>query len=50
LISQKQPHHVLPSMSSDSELDCDTENENEDEVVALEAGDCAFDTRTLPCP
>ncbi|XP_051763827.1 E3 ubiquitin-protein ligase TRIM37 [Ctenopharyngodon idella] len=50
LLSQKQPHHVLPSMSSDSELDCDTENENEDEVVALEAGDCAFDTRTLPCP
>ncbi|KAI2659717.1 E3 ubiquitin-protein ligase TRIM37 [Labeo rohita] len=50
LISQKQPHHVLPSMSSDSELDCDTENENEEEVVALEAGDCAFDTRTLPCP
>uniref|UniRef100_A0A673L7Y3 E3 ubiquitin-protein ligase TRIM37-like n=1 Tax=Sinocyclocheilus rhinocerous TaxID=307959 RepID=A0A673L7Y3_9TELE len=46
----KQPHHVLPGMSSDSELDCDTENENEDEVVALEAGDCAFDTRTLPCP
>uniref|UniRef100_A0A671LFJ0 E3 ubiquitin-protein ligase TRIM37-like n=1 Tax=Sinocyclocheilus anshuiensis TaxID=1608454 RepID=A0A671LFJ0_9TELE len=50
LLSQKQPHHVLPSMSSDSELDCDTENENEDEVVALEAGDCAFDTRSLPCP
>ncbi|ROL54277.1 E3 ubiquitin-protein ligase TRIM37, partial [Anabarilius grahami] len=50
LLSQKQPHHVLPSMSSDSELDCDTENENEDEVVALEAGDCVFDTRTLPCP
>ncbi|XP_067288864.1 E3 ubiquitin-protein ligase TRIM37 isoform X2 [Pseudorasbora parva] len=50
LLSQKQPHHVLPSMSSDSELDCDTENENEDEAVALEAGDSVFDTRTLPCP
>ncbi|XP_009303770.2 E3 ubiquitin-protein ligase TRIM37 [Danio rerio] len=49
VLSQK-PHHVLPSMSSDSELDCDTENENEDEVVPLEAGDTsAFDTRTLPC-
>uniref|UniRef100_A0A672M0J5 Tripartite motif containing 37 n=1 Tax=Sinocyclocheilus grahami TaxID=75366 RepID=A0A672M0J5_SINGR len=50
LLGQKQPNHVLPGMSSDSELDCDMENENEDEVVALEAGDCAFDTRTLPCP
>ncbi|KAK7120651.1 hypothetical protein R3I94_020594 [Phoxinus phoxinus] len=50
LLSEKQPHRVLPSMSSDSELDCDTENENEDEVVSLEAGDCVFDTRTLPCP
>ncbi|XP_051540371.1 E3 ubiquitin-protein ligase TRIM37-like isoform X1 [Myxocyprinus asiaticus] len=50
LLCQKQTHHVLPSMSSDSELDCDTENENEDEAVALEAGDCQFDTRTLPCP
>ncbi|XP_051542361.1 E3 ubiquitin-protein ligase TRIM37-like isoform X2 [Myxocyprinus asiaticus] len=47
LLCQKQAHHVLPSMSSDSELDCDTENE--DEAVALEAGDCQFDTRTLPC-
>ncbi|XP_077098439.1 E3 ubiquitin-protein ligase TRIM37 isoform X2 [Siphateles boraxobius] len=40
LLSEKQPHRVLPSMSSDSELDCDTENENEEEVVSLEAGDC----------
>ncbi|XP_056593268.1 E3 ubiquitin-protein ligase TRIM37 isoform X1 [Triplophysa dalaica] len=47
LMCQKQTHHKLPSMSSDSELDCDTENE--DEAVALEAGDCQFDTRTLPC-
>ncbi|KAJ8342942.1 hypothetical protein SKAU_G00328700 [Synaphobranchus kaupii] len=48
LLSQKQVLHLLPGMSSDSELDCDTENE--DEAVALEAGDCRYDTRALPCP
>ncbi|XP_051973363.1 E3 ubiquitin-protein ligase TRIM37 isoform X2 [Xyrauchen texanus] len=50
LLCQKQAHHVLSNMSSDSELDCDTENENEDEAVALEAGDSQFETRTLPYP
>ncbi|KAL4660549.1 E3 ubiquitin-protein ligase TRIM37 isoform X1 [Arapaima gigas] len=51
LPGQKQPLHLLPGMSSDSEVECDTENE--DEVVALEAGDCRYDTRVLPaclCP
>ncbi|KAG5844463.1 hypothetical protein ANANG_G00162790 [Anguilla anguilla] len=48
LLSQKQVLHLLPGMSSDSELECDTENE--DEAVALEAGDCRYDTRALPCP
>ncbi|XP_055064169.1 E3 ubiquitin-protein ligase TRIM37 isoform X1 [Misgurnus anguillicaudatus] len=49
VLSQKKPHHTLPIMSSDSELDFDTENENEYEAVALDAGDCQFDIRTLPC-
>ncbi|KAG9351869.1 hypothetical protein JZ751_023120 [Albula glossodonta] len=48
LLCQKQGLHLLPGMSSDSELECDTENE--DEAVALEAGDCRYDTRALPCP
>ncbi|KAJ8266545.1 hypothetical protein GJAV_G00131660 [Gymnothorax javanicus] len=48
LLSQKQVLHLLPGMSSDSELECDTENE--DEAVALEAGDCPYDSRALPCP
>ncbi|KAG7483802.1 hypothetical protein MATL_G00042200 [Megalops atlanticus] len=48
LLCQKQTLHLLPGMSSDSEIECDTENE--DEAVALEAGDCRYDTRALPCP
>ncbi|KAJ8402208.1 hypothetical protein AAFF_G00370730 [Aldrovandia affinis] len=48
LLCQKQVLHLLHGMSSDSELECDTENE--DEAVALEAGDCRYDTRALPCP
>ncbi|XP_010869209.2 E3 ubiquitin-protein ligase TRIM37 isoform X3 [Esox lucius] len=46
-VVQKQAVTLLPGMSSDSEIDCDTENE--DEVVALEAGDCRYDARALPC-
>ncbi|MBN3325414.1 TRI37 ligase, partial [Atractosteus spatula] len=45
-LCQKQVIHLLPGMSSDSEIDCDTENE--EETVALEAGDCRYDTRPLP--
>ncbi|TRY99747.1 hypothetical protein DNTS_033612 [Danionella cerebrum] len=45
----KLPPCVLPSMSSDSELECDTENENEDEVVAPEDGDSTFDSRSRHC-
>ncbi|XP_048838445.1 E3 ubiquitin-protein ligase TRIM37 isoform X3 [Brienomyrus brachyistius] len=45
---QKQSLHLLPGMSSDSEIECDTENE--DEAVTLEAGDCRYDGRALPCP
>ncbi|KAL0994457.1 hypothetical protein UPYG_G00122500 [Umbra pygmaea] len=44
-VVQKQA--VAPAMSSDSEIDCDTENE--DEAVALEAGECCYDARALPC-
>ncbi|XP_018597305.1 E3 ubiquitin-protein ligase TRIM37 isoform X2 [Scleropages formosus] len=47
LSNQKQPLHLLPGMSSDSDIECDTENE--DEVVSLEAGDCRYDARALPC-
>lgn len=31
--------HLLPGMSSDSEVECDTENENEDEAGVLEDGE-----------
>uniref|UniRef100_A0A4W5NY89 Tripartite motif containing 37 n=2 Tax=Hucho hucho TaxID=62062 RepID=A0A4W5NY89_9TELE len=46
-VVQKRTVVMLPGMSSDSEIDCDTENE--DEVVALEAGDCRYDTPAPPC-
>ncbi|CAB1316508.1 unnamed protein product, partial [Coregonus sp. 'balchen'] len=46
-VVRKQTVVLLPGMSSDSEIDCDTENE--DEVVGLEAGDCRYDARALPC-
>ncbi|XP_066551603.1 E3 ubiquitin-protein ligase TRIM37 isoform X2 [Amia ocellicauda] len=46
LLCQKQVLHLLPGMSSDSEIECDTENE--DDAVALEAGDCRYNARMLP--
>ncbi|KAI5614342.1 E3 ubiquitin-protein ligase TRIM37 isoform X2, partial [Silurus asotus] len=45
LLCQKPSAHLLPGMSSDSEVECDTENENEDEVGVLEDGEVL----TLPC-
>ncbi|XP_056140798.1 E3 ubiquitin-protein ligase TRIM37 [Lampris incognitus] len=38
---QKQSVHLLPGMSSDSEIDCDTENEDE----LTEANNCCYDTQ-----
>ncbi|KAM9456536.1 E3 ubiquitin-protein ligase TRIM37 [Clarias gariepinus] len=43
LLCQKVSAHLLPGMSSDSEVECDTENE--DEVGALEDGEVV----SLPC-
>ncbi|MCI4387926.1 hypothetical protein PGIGA_G00079680 [Pangasianodon gigas] len=44
LLCQKPSAHLLPGMSSDSEVECDTENENEDEAGVLEDGE------VLPMP
>lgn len=46
LLCQKQSPHLLAGMSSDSEAECETECENEDEAVALQTGECQYDTLT----
>ncbi|XP_058857406.1 E3 ubiquitin-protein ligase TRIM37-like isoform X2 [Acipenser ruthenus] len=43
-LCQKQVIHLLPGMSSDSEIECDSENE-EEESCDLEAGECSYDNR-----
>ncbi|XP_041096864.1 E3 ubiquitin-protein ligase TRIM37 isoform X2 [Polyodon spathula] len=43
LLCQKQVIHLLPGMSSDSEIECDSENE--EESCDLEAGECRHDNR-----
>ncbi|XP_017345317.2 E3 ubiquitin-protein ligase TRIM37 isoform X1 [Ictalurus punctatus] len=45
LLCQKPSTHLLPGMSSDSEVECDTEYENEDEAGVLEDGEVL----SLPC-
>ncbi|MGH0157831.1 UNVERIFIED_CONTAM: hypothetical protein FKN15_036144 [Acipenser sinensis] len=42
-LCQKQVIHLLPGMSSDSEIECDSENE--EESCDLEAGECSYDNR-----
>ncbi|XP_064424899.1 E3 ubiquitin-protein ligase TRIM37 isoform X1 [Latimeria chalumnae] len=42
---QKHVLHLLPGMSSDSEIECDTENEEQEENAPAESTNCTFITQ-----